>query len=140
MPNLIDYSLRETSYVLSIMTAPALSKAQPTGPVPPTATGPVIPYQTTSSLFYSRLSKVSRMALMKSRLFRMTGFSQVEIRDRLLVIFPSSTVFTQASSSLSANAISALLPSSSPRLRSAPVQAKMVAMELVEVSSPFRCL
>ena len=56
------------------------------------------------STSYNRLSKVSLMALMKSRLFRMTGFSQVDISDRLLVIFPSSTVLMQARSSLSATA------------------------------------
>lgn len=54
------------------------------------------------NLPYSRLSSVSRMALMKSRLLRITGCSQVEIRDRLLVILPSSMVLMQACSSLSA--------------------------------------
>ena len=51
---------------------------------------------------YSRLFRVSLIALMKSRLLRITGCSQVEIRDRLLVILPSSMVLMQACSSLSA--------------------------------------
>ena len=38
------------------------------------------------------VSNVSRIALIKSRLFKSTGFSQVEIRDKLFVILPSSTV------------------------------------------------
>ena len=51
---------------------------------------------------YSRLFRVSLIALMKSRLLRITGCSQVEIRDRLLVILPSSMVLMHACSSLSA--------------------------------------
>ena len=56
------------------------------------------------------------------------------------VIFPLSMVATVACSSFLANAHSSGVPSSSPRFASAPVHAKMVATELVEVSSPFRCL
>ena len=43
-------------------------------------------------------------------------------------------------SSLSANTPSCGILSSSPRLRSAPVHAKIVATEFVDVSSPFRYL
>ena len=52
---------------------------------------------------------------------------------------PPSMVSMAASSSVSANSTTSGVPSSSPRLRRAPVQAKMEAMELVEVFSPFRC-
>ena len=57
---------------------------------------------------------------------------------RSLVITPLASVSRQAASSVLANFTSASLPSSSPRFVSAPVQAKMVAMGLVEVLSPFR--
>ena len=43
-------------------------------------------------------------------------------------------------SGLSANAESSALPSSSPRFFNAPVQAKIVATEFVDVSSPAKCL
>ena len=80
------------------------------------------------------------MALMKSSLFRVTGFGRVVILARSPVIFPDSIVSMVAFSSLSANSESSGIWSSSPLFRSAPVQAKMVATELVEVSSPFRYL
>ena len=80
------------------------------------------------------------MALMKSSLLSTVGFSMVVINARSLVISPDSMVSMVAFSSLPAKSISAWLLSSSPRLRRAPVQAKMVATELVEVSSPFKCL
>ena len=65
---------------------------------------------------------------------------KVVISARSFVILPSSMVSIVAFSNLSANAISSWLPSSSPRFLSAPVHAKIVATELVDVSSPFRCL
>ena len=75
--------------------------------------------------FYEEISMSNRGGTKKSR-------------NRSFVITPSSMVRIAAASSLSANAASAALPSSSPRLRSAPVQAKMVAIGFVEVSSPRR--
>ena len=80
------------------------------------------------------------MALMKSSLLSTVGFSIVVISARSLVISPDSMVAMVAFSSLSAKSINAWLWSSSPRFLRAPVQAKMVATELVEVSSPFKCL
>ena len=66
--------------------------------------------------------------------------SALNSETRSPVISPSSMVRTVAFSSYFANAESAGMPSSSPRFASAPVQAKIVATELVEVSSPLRCL
>ena len=57
---------------------------------------------------------------------------------RSLVMIPAFSVSKQARSSLSAKDIRSESPSSSPRLRRAPLQAKTVAMGLVEVFSPFR--
>ena len=54
------------------------------------------------------------------------------------VMTPSLRVSKQASSSFPANRTRSASPSSSPRFRRAPLQAKMVAMGLVEVFSPFR--
>ena len=62
------------------------------------------------------------------------------IRARSLVIYPSSIVLSDALSNLSAKSISSLIPSNSPRFLNAPLHANIVAIELVEVSSPFRCL
>ena len=64
----------------------------------------------------------------------------VVVSARSFVISPLSMVSMVAFSSLSAKSIRSLLPSNSPRFLKAPVQAKMVATELVEVSSPFKCL
>ena len=64
----------------------------------------------------------------------------VVIRAKSLVMEPLSMVSKVACSSLSANAINSGLPSSSPRFLKAPDHAKIVATELVEVSSPARCL
>ena len=62
------------------------------------------------------------------------------MRAKSFVILPCSIVVNVAFSSLSANAISSGKLSSSPRFLKAPVQAKIVATELVDVSSPFKCL
>ena len=78
------------------------------------------------------------MARMKSRLFNTVGFSMVVISARSFVIFPLSIVAIVAFSRRSANAESSAFPSISPRFLSAPVHAKMVATELVDVSSPFK--
>ena len=51
---------------------------------------------------------------------------------------PSSMVWIDAFSNLSAKAIKAELSSFSPRFLNAPVQAKIVAIELVEVSPPSK--
>src|SRR5581483_708530 len=56
---------------------------------------------------------------------------------RSLVMKPDSTVSTQTFSSVAANLASAVLPSSLARWASPRVQAKIEAMELVEVSLPF---
>ena len=56
------------------------------------------------------------------------------------VISPSSMAERVARSSFFANAARGALPSSSPRFLRAPVHAKMVATELVDVSSPFKYL
>src|ERR1700687_2117132 len=56
---------------------------------------------------------------------------------RSLVMKPASTVSTQAFSSVSANLPSASLLSSLARCDSPRVQAKIEAIELVEVSLPF---
>ncbi len=53
------------------------------------------------------------------------------------VTTPSPMASRLAFSSLSANAVSSAMPSSSPRFRSAPVQANSVAIGFVEVLSPF---
>ena len=53
---------------------------------------------------------------------------------------PSSIVFIVAASSLSANSSSSGIPSNSPRLRNAPVHAKINATELEDVFSPLRYL
>ena len=80
------------------------------------------------------------MARMKSRVLSFFGFGSVVMSARSPVISPASMVSSVARSSLSANATRSSRPSSSPRLRSAPDHAKMVATEFVEVSSPLRCL
>ena len=74
---------------------------------------------------------------MKPSLFKTVGFSIVVMSARSFVIFPLSIVFMQAASSLSANSESAGSLSSSPLFLSAPVHAKIVATEFVEVSSPL---
>ena len=56
------------------------------------------------------------------------------------VISPLSMVAIVACSNFSAKACNSVLPSNSARYFKAPVQAKMVATELVEVSSPFKYL
>ena len=90
--------------------------------------------------FYNMPSKVSRIALMKFSLFNTVGFSRVVISARSFVIFPDSIVAIVAFSSLFAKSTRASMPSSSPRFLSAPVHAKIVATEFVDVSSPFKCL
>ena len=89
---------------------------------------------------YRRLSSSSRMARRKSRLVTVTaGVSPSHRPARSLVMVPPSMTAMEACSSLSAKAWRAAMPSSSPRFRRAPVQAKRVAMGLVEVSLPWRC-
>jgi len=78
--------------------------------------------------------------MMKSRELRTVGFSIDVMRAKSFVILPSSIVLMHAFSSLSANAESSGILSNSPRFLRAPVQAKMVATEFVDVSSPFKCL
>src|SRR5450755_4084262 len=58
---------------------------------------------------------------------------------RSLVMSPASTVSTQTFSSVCANLASSALPSSLARWESPRVQAKIEAIELVEVSRPFWC-
>ena len=77
---------------------------------------------------------------MKASVESFTGSFIEVIRVRSPVIFPLSMVERVALSSLSAKSQSAFILSSSPLLRSAPDQANMVATELVDVSSPLRCL
>ena len=60
--------------------------------------------------------------------------------SRSFVITPSFSVSREASSSAWPNCTSSGRPSSSPRRFKPPDQAKMVAMGLVEVFSPFRYL
>ncbi len=85
--------------------------------------------------FYPRSdSSFSRIATMKSRLFRTVGFSRVVISARSFVIFPDSMVEIVASSSLSAKFLQFLVTCPAhPLLRRAPVQANIVATELVDV-------
>ena len=52
---------------------------------------------------------------------------------------PDSMVSITLCSSAFANRTTSGVPSSSPRFASAPVHAKMVAVEFVEVGRPFRC-
>ena len=87
-------------------------------------------------------SSLLRIACKNSREESFFGVtpSALNSETRSPVISPSSMVRTVASSSFFANAESSGMPSSSPRFASAPVQAKIVATELVEVSSPLRCL
>ena len=66
------------------------------------------------------------------------GVSPSHSPARSLVIMPPSMVWMAARSSLRAKSTSSPLPSSSPRLARAPVQAKRVAMGLVEGFSPSR--
>ena len=81
------------------------------------------------------------MALRKSALLTALGMAEASMRlTRSLVTVPALRVSKQASSRASAYFTRSLRPSSSPRLRRAPLQAKMVAMGFVEVSSPFRYL
>lgn len=80
------------------------------------------------------------IALMNSSLSRVWGLGSVVMRARSPVIWPASMVSSVAFSSRSAKATRSGRPSSSPRLRRAPDQAKIVATELVEVFSPLRCL
>ena len=84
---------------------------------------------------------LSAIASMKPSVFtlRLEGFLSAS-KSRSPVMMPASTVWSAAASSASANSMTAGVPSSSPRLRSPPVQAKMSAMEFDEVSSPLRCL
>ena len=84
--------------------------------------------------------KRSAIALINSSLFTAFTFSRVVISAKSFVIVPLSIVSNVAFSSLSANVINSLLPSNSPRFLNAPVHAKIVATEFVDVSSPFRCL
>ena len=64
----------------------------------------------------------------------------VAIAARSLVMVPVSMVSSTALSSMRANSVTSGVPSSSPRFAIAPVQAKIVAVELVEVASPRSCL
>ncbi|MNC76217.1 hypothetical protein D3C75_1278870 [compost metagenome] len=67
-------------------------------------------------------------------------FSIEDNDAKSLVITPSSIVFIEASSSLSAKLISSGILSSSPLFLRAPVHAYSVAMELVDVCCPFKWL
>ena len=58
--------------------------------------------------------------------------------DRSFVIIPSSIVSKAALYMLEAKETRAGISSSSPLFLKAPVQAKMVAIGFVEVTSPFR--
>ena len=89
--------------------------------------------------FYTLIDDVVAR-VMKSRLFNTTGFSNSVINAKSFVILPDSIVSIQAFSRLSANFTNSGRLSSSPRLRNAPVHAKIVATEFVDVSSPARCL
>ena len=81
------------------------------------------------------------MARMNSReVTPLAGISPSHRPTKSFVMVPPSMVAMAAASSLSANCPRASMPSSSPRLRRAPVQAKRVATGLVEVSSPFKYL
>ena len=84
----------------------------------------------------SSFSSLSRIASRNSSVLTFVMFSSVDIEARSPVITPSSIVWIDAFSSLSAKSTSASMWSSSPRLHSAPVHAKSVAIELVEVFSP----
>ena len=86
--------------------------------------------------FYIRAA----MASMNSSVPRTCGFASVVMRARSPVIWPASIVSRVARSRRSANATSSGSSSNSPRLRSAPVHAKIVATEFVDVASPARCL
>ena len=68
-----------------------------------------------------------------------SGWSGPTSRARSLVIRPDSTVCTQTSSRVRANSVTSGVPSSLPRCFRPPVQAKLDAIELVEVSLPFWC-
>ena len=89
---------------------------------------------------YHPFSNSVLMALMKSMEFSTVTSLRLVISAKSLVILPDSMVLNVALSSLSAKAHKSFNPSSSPRFLNAPVHAKMVATELVEVSSPFRYL
>ena len=89
---------------------------------------------------YKRLSSVSLTALIKPCVLSVTGLPNVVISAKSLVILPSSTVLMQAFSSVSANFESSGSESSSPLFLKAPVHANIVAIGLVDVSSPLRCL
>src|SRR5699024_8569624 len=103
----------------------------------PTVFGPHIPRPSPRQI---QIYSLFAIALMNSSLLSTVGFSIVVIRARSFVISPASIVSIVAFSRRSAHSIRSLFPSSSPRFLSAPVHAKIVATELVEVSSPFKCL
>src|SRR3954447_8099362 len=65
------------------------------------------------------------------------GASLAMSSARSLVIWPPSTVSTQTCSSVSANCVTAGVPSRMPRCLRPPVQAKIDAIGLVDVFSPF---
>ena len=90
--------------------------------------------------YYKIASNSSRIALINPSLDNTTGFSIVVIRARSFVILPFSIVVRHACSNLSANTSYSLFPSNSPRFHNAPLHAKIVATEFVDVSSPFKCL
>ena len=92
------------------------------------------------SYFESLFSRRSRMAAMKSLLFTWRASTPSIKLTRSFVAIPSFNVSKQAPSSWSPKFINSLMPSFSPRLRRAPDHAKMVAMGLVDVSSPFKYL
>ena len=78
------------------------------------------------------------ISLIKSCVLTFRLVESVEMAAKSPVITPLSMVSTVACSSFSANVTSAVSESSSPRFFNAPVHAKIVATEFVEVSCPFR--
>ena len=89
---------------------------------------------------YRLFSSLSLTAFMKSSVPAVFTSLRVVISAKSFVIMPLSTVSITAFSSLPAKAARSLRPSSSPLFLRAPLQAKIVAMELVEVGSPSRYL
>src|SRR5690606_805484 len=84
--------------------------------------------------FFRFSSILSRKPVVDSQ-----GWSAPMRSARSLVIWPDSTVWMQTASSVSAKRFRSALLSSLARWARPRVQAKIEAIELVEVSSPFWC-
>jgi len=91
-------------------------------------------------IYASLFSRLARIALRNCSEFTGVGSTPSMMLTRSFVTIPALRVSKHASSSLLPNSTSSGNPSISPGLRRAPLQAKIVAIGLVDVSSPLRYL